>query len=393
MRPLIVSLLILAAASGLRGRLVPFVRADTGGGLRADQLPARTGRGARLGPDAATAPRPAAAVLLSIGGLSPQVVSAFQEPVAFSQTPSGSYLVFDRRAQAVFSVGAAATQATRVVTVGEERGRIIRPTAFAMARDGTFVVIDAPVGRQRLQRFAERGYLLDAFLLPPRPVPNVVVEGFVVGSAAWVQYTGDSIFISEPWTDSLFTEYTWDGDTRRTFGRVRTIAGQTDREVHVALNAGIPLVDPTGGFWFVFQTGIPAFRKYDQAGTLVFERHIEGRELDEVLQTQAESWPKRVAPNRAEYPAVPLVVRTAGVDSWGRLWVALQTPPVVYVYTADGDKLKTLQLRAPGPVAPLSLFFASPARLLVTPGCSVFDSTLPGAGGHEASADVSSASR
>ena len=42
------------------------------------------------------------------------------------------------------------------------------------------------------------------------------------------------------------------------------------------MNAGLPLVDPTGGFYYVFIAGKPMFRKYSAKGTLVFERHIEG---------------------------------------------------------------------------------------------------------------------
>ena len=66
----------------------------------------------------------------------------------------------------------------------------------------------------------------------------------------------------------------------RTFGSLRATGQEDDREVHLALNSGIPLADPTGGFFFVFQAGMPAFRKYDAAGRLVFERRVEGREVD-----------------------------------------------------------------------------------------------------------------
>ena len=33
----------------------------------------------------------------------------------------------------------------------------------------------------------------------------------------------------------------------------------------------------------MFQTGEPVFRKYDQRGELVFERRIQGREIDEFV--------------------------------------------------------------------------------------------------------------
>ncbi len=55
------------------------------------------------------------------------------------------------------------------------------------------------------------------------------------------------------------------------------------------MNAGLPLVDPTGGFYYVFITGTPLVRKYDSQGTLLFERHVEGRELDDYLDVAAKT--------------------------------------------------------------------------------------------------------
>ena len=78
------------------------------------------------------------------------------------------------------------------------------------------------------------------------------------------------------------------------------------------MNAGLPLVDPAGGFYYVFITGRPIFRKYSDKGALVFERHIEGRELDAVLDSQPTRWPRRRVQDR-EVPLVTPVVRAAGL--------------------------------------------------------------------------------
>jgi hypothetical protein len=177
---------------------------------------------------------------------------------------------------------------------------------------------------------------------------------------------------SRPETGSLFEEYSWDGRVRRAFGALRSTGQEHDHAVHVALNSGLPLVDPTGGFYFVFQGGVPLFRKYDASGRLLFERHIEGRELDPALANQPSVWPTRRAPDGSETPAVPALVTTAAVDPRGTLWVVL-ADGTVYVYSSDGDKIRTLRLRAAGPLTPASLSFASSSRLLVTPGCYIFD--------------------
>lgn len=314
-----------------------------------------------------------AEVLASVDALPAHIAAAFPDPAAFTRSASGRYLVLDRRAQAVYSIDAARTSATRIVEIGQEPGRIIQPTALASEPGGSFVVADRPGDGTRIQRFAERGYLLNGFTIAPQPGPQLAVPGLVGGGVTSLQYTGESIFVSQPDSGSLVTEYSWDGKVRRAFGALRRTGQESDRALHLALNAGIPLVDPTGGFYFVFQAGIPLFRKYDAAGRLVFERHIEGRELDETLRNQPAAWPKRRTPEGDEWPAVPVVVRTAAVDPRGNLWIAL-ADPFVYVYSPDGDRIRTLQLQAAGRLAPTSLFFATASRLLVTPGCYIFDS-------------------
>ena len=35
------------------------------------------------------------------------------------------------------------------------------------------------------------------------------------------------------------------------------------------LNSGLPLAIPSGGYYFVFQTGEPRFRRYDAMGRLM----------------------------------------------------------------------------------------------------------------------------
>jgi hypothetical protein len=115
------------------------------------------------------------------------------------------------------------------------------------------------------------------------------------------------------------------------------------------------------------------FRKYDAKGTLVFERHIEGRELDGYLSNMPTRWPSRRLGDR-ETPYVAPIVKSAAVSPQGELWVAL-TLPFTYVYDRDGDKARTVQFDATGPFSPTSMSFTRSGRLLVTPGCYEFDPT------------------
>ena len=129
---------------------------------------------------------------------------------------------------------------------------MIEPTAFDAAPDGTFVVADAPNGRERLQFFdAPRAGGWAASSCPAGPPPRVTLGSLSLSGIGTLQYTGRSVLISQPETGGLMTEYGLAGTPVRTIGRLRATGHEDDRELHLALNAGIPLADPTGGFWFV----------------------------------------------------------------------------------------------------------------------------------------------
>jgi len=192
----------------------------------------------------------------------------------------------------------------------------------------------------------------------------------VLSGVGSLVYTGRSIVLSEPDTGWLLTEFTTLGAPVRSMGQLRPTGQEGDREVHLALNTGVALPEPSGGFFFIFLAGAPAIRKYSASGALLFERAIQGRQLDEVLAAMPQRWPRRAVGDR-EVPLVPPVVRTAAVDPEGRLWVSFVLP-YTYVYDAEGEKLRTVQFRAAGVIAATSLAFPGGGRVLVTPGCYEF---------------------
>jgi hypothetical protein len=310
-------------------------------------------------------------VLRSVGGLPPHIVGMFEEPTSFQQSRNGLYYVFDRRAHAVWTIDPAKTLARKAVDIGGEPGRILEPYGFDVAADGTFVVADVPRSQERVQTFDATGGFKTGFFLQARPVVRVTIGSAVLSGIGAIEHTGRSLLLSYPETGALFTEYALSGAITRSFGTLRISGHEQEPDVHMALNEGVPLVDPTGGYYFVFITGQPAFRKYDATGTLLFERHIEGREIDTLLANQPTQWPRRVVEDH-EMPFVSPVIRAAAVDPGGHLWVAMAVP-FTYVYDGDGDKVRTVQFSAAGIVNPTSLAFTPAGHLLVTPGCYEFD--------------------
>lgn len=306
----------------------------------------------------------------STGGLDPAVVGQFRDPTGFQRAHTGDYYVFDRRAHSVYRVTASG-EARQIVQIGPEDGRLLGASAFHLGPDGRFVVADAPEGRERVQIFDGDGTRLGGFRLPGRASPRITAGNLVLSGVASLQFTGRAILMSQPELGGLITEFSLNGHPFHTFGIFRQTGHEEDRDVHLALNSGFPLVNPQGGYYFVFQAGIPVFRKYDANAQLVYERHIEGRELDPLIAQRPTSWPRRPGGRGQQIPIVAPMVRTATVDPDGYLWVVL-TIPYIYVYDPNGEKVRTLRLRGAGIIEPTSVSFSDRATLLVTPGCYQF---------------------
>jgi hypothetical protein len=308
--------------------------------------------------------------LRSVDALPPDIVGKFRDPMGFGRVPDGPYYVFDRRGHSVHTVDARDKTFRTLVEIGGEEGRLLDPSAFDLANDGSFAVADAPGGRERVQVFGPAGIRIGGFTRPGRLAGRVAIGSVVLSGVGSLIYTGTSIVLSEPDTGWLLTEFTTVGQPIRSMGRLRATGQEADREVHLALNAGLALPEPSGGYYFVFLAGTPAFRKYGATGELLFERVIQGRELDPVLAAMPQKWPRRTVGDR-ELPLVPPVIRTAAVDPDGRLWISFVLP-YTYVFDSEGEKVRTVQFRAAGIVAPSSLSFAGRHRVLVTPGCYEF---------------------
>jgi hypothetical protein len=307
-------------------------------------------------------------VIRSIGGLPAHIAASFDEPIGFVQASSGEFLVLDRRAHTVYIVDAKKTAAKKLLQIGLESGRILGPGVLALGPNDLFAVADAPGKAERIQLFSLTGTWSGGFYLDTRVAERLVVGPMVLNGVGSMHYSGTSFIVNQPESGALISELNTQGHVVRRIGTLRATGHESDTDLHLALNVGVPLVDPAGGYFFVFQTGVPLLRKYDASGTLIYERHLEGPELDNDMRGLPTTWPRRESDH---LPLVPPLVRAAAVDRAGRVWVSFMQP-FTYVYDARGEKVRTVQFQAAGTVAPTSLFFTSDDRLLVTPGCYEF---------------------
>jgi hypothetical protein len=315
-------------------------------------------------------PQSSVEVLKSVAALPAHIAGRFHQLSACQRSLDGDYLLFDRRSHMVFKLPSSFEgEPKEIVGVGVEPGRILNPSSFDVGPDRTFIIADAPFRTPRVQVFYETGTRIGGFTLPRSTAPFVTLQEIVVNGVGAVEFTGQSVLVSQPDLGSLITEYTLDGKLVRAFGPLRRTGQESDPDVHLALNVGRIVVNPKGGFYYVFLAGDPVFQKYDEGGKLVFERHIEGQELDDFVRSAPTTWRRRSPSN--ELPLVQAVVRTAAADAAGNLWVSLSVP-YTYVYDSAGQKRRTIQLMGARPILPIAMTFDRTGQLLVTPGCYVF---------------------
>lgn len=299
-------------------------------------------------------------------------MGTFREPSVYQESADGYAYVFDRRGHAVYGIAPGSDSAEHLVQIGPEEGRIIAASTFDLGGGSRFVVADGPDGRERVQLFEGDGTRVGSFRIPGRAAPRLTLGDWVLNGIGSLEFTGRAILINQAEAGGLITLYTLNGYPYRTIGSFRATGHESERDLHLALNSGLPLADPeTGGYYFVFQGGPPAFRKYDRDGALLYERAVQGPEVDPIVNNLPVVWPERTDERGRTLPMVPPNVRTAALDRRGNLWIALSVP-YVYVYNPAGEKIRTVQLEAAGPVLPSSLYFPDETRMLVAPGCYEF---------------------
>ena len=316
----------------------------------------------------AGASAPPVDVLASVSAIPAHLTTQFVEPISIVSPRAGRYLVLDRRAHTVFALSTAG-DVRALMPVGWAPGQLLQPQAMSLGTNGILAVLDSPRGAPRIQYFGTDGMHVGGFFLPLPGAERLAADDFTVRGLAAQAFADRTFVVNDPTWGTLMTEFDTAGAIVRRMGDLRPTAGGADPAAHFVNNAGLPLFAPNGDLYFVFQTGVPAFRKYSKAGVLLFERHIEGPELDARILALPNTWPLR-APDRR--PVASALVRTAAVDRLGQLWVSLYEP-YTYVYSPAGDKLRVVQFRGASTLSPSSLFFTATGRAVVTPGGYEFD--------------------
>ena len=305
------------------------------------------------------APRPSSASMRC----RPTSWAAFAEPAGYGRVPDGPAYVFDRRGHSVHTVNPGDRSVRTLVAIGGEPGRLLEPSAFDVAADGSFAVADAPGGRERIQVFGPAGIRIGGFTRAGRTAARVAIGSLVLSGVGSLVYTGPTVVLSGSDTGWLLTVHA----ARRAYPQHRPAPRHRPRRrSRTAPRAERRSRAPRWGTAASSSSSSPARRPSagtSAPGEMMFERVIQGRDLEsDPVAVLPQRWPPAPsvcaggAAGRRQSSAPRLSIRE------GALWVSFVLP-FTYVFDADGEKIRTVQFRAAGVVAPSSLTFPGRDRL------------------------------
>ena len=288
--------------------------------------------------------------LKSVAALPAHVAGQFEQLTACQQTAERR--LFRLRSPRAFRLHRAAEpRAGAEAHRDRRRGRAraaTRPRSISRG-DDTFVVADAPGGRPRIQIFTTSGSTIGGFYLQGRAVPRVTLR-----QPGAERHRRDRVHRQVALRESA--------RARRADRRVqRRRADRCARSARCARPATRPT--PTSTWRSTpadrlanprpaasTSSSLPACRSSASttpSGRLVFERHIEGTELDEFIQGAAHHLEARRTGD-GEIPLVLPSVYAAAADAAGQSVDLARRSDSRTSTTPAGEKRRTVQFRAAG---------------------------------------------
>ena len=127
---------------------------------------------------------------------------------------------------------------------------MLEPTAFDLAPDGRLSSPMRRTGASGCRSSTSPATGLTGFTLPGRARRRASASAASrsAASARW-RFSADGVALNQPETGALITEYGLAGTPLRSIGALRTTGHEADRQLHLAMNTGIPLPHPAGGYY------------------------------------------------------------------------------------------------------------------------------------------------
>ena len=246
-----------------------------------------------------------------------------RSPASFATRPPSS----SRRPASTSSSTAARTPSTASTSSRPGRGRSCRSARSRggsstrrrsrSSRNGTFVVADAPRQQERIQIFSSTG-VADRRLHAARTAEAARHDRELGGERHRLAPVHRPVDPDEPAGNGR-AHHRVPAVGRRQPDVRPPAADRATKTIRICTSRSTPAcrssIRPAAST-SCSRPATPVFRKYDRAGRLLFERHIEGREIDDFVAAQPTAWKtnrdRRAAARQRRSSARPPSIRAAG---------------------------------------------------------------------------------
>ena len=253
----------------------------------------------------------------------------------------GLYVVSERTRNSLLVINERSEIVREISGIGSAPGRLFRPGHLDVSADGAVYVQDG--GNERVQSFDLEGRYLGGFT-------TTTFIGFAAGA-------GGEVFLGQPERGRLVTVYSRDGQVLRSFGALKKLSEvygpglpEDDEKWRNAINRVKLTSTEDGGVLVSFMLA-PFIQKYTREGELVFERRLEGPEVDRLteLVLSPESG-GNLTISTDGFPEHVMSLEAVSLPG-GEINVLL-TDGSVYVADAEGRKVRVLRPKAEGSLTP-----------------------------------------
>ena len=245
-------------------------------------------------------------------------------------TYQGKYFLTDIDGNRLFVVNSKMEVEREFGRIGSAPGRLFHPGYLDIGGDGTVFVEDG--GNERIVKFDEKGQYAGEFRVN-------AFQGMAVD-------TQNQLYLGQPEEGKLITVYSSTGTKLRSFGQLKKyseIYGDANRDKDVtyktALNRVRLATDKDGNLYVSFMI-VPLIQKYSPDGTLVFERRLEGPEIDHLMEAIHK---RRYIATKVDGVDVRIIALDPVIDpANGSILVPL-VDGSIYVADREGNKLNLLR--------------------------------------------------
>ena len=241
------------------------------------------------------------------------------------------YVVSERSRNSVLVINERSEIQKVISGIGSEPGRLFRPGHLDVASDGVVYVQDG--GNERVQSFDLEGRYLGGFA-------TTQYMGFAAGA-------GGEVYLGQPEKGALVTVYSRDGKVLRSFGKPKTMSEvygaeyAGDNEVYRNAINRVRLTTEDDGSILVSFALAPLLQKYSREGNLIFERRLEGPEIDRLTRGILNDTGGNLVMSIDGFPERIMSLEAVSV-SGGEINVIL-TDGSVYVADREGRKVNVIR--------------------------------------------------